>query len=291
MQSFSSLLKKPIIRILGFGTLLAVVLLIVLGPKMNSSTERRLVIGEDDFAHVLATWQKTWQRPPSRQELNQILNSYVRDEVLYQEAIKQELDKNNAMVKRSLIMQMTMLAESQAEQQAITEEDIQAYYALRQDQYQQEARISFVQLYFSKEKRGESAEADVKKAIRELNRREDDPTTVSGSGDIIMLESKYEQQLESQIDKHFGEGFAKQLVALPEGTWSGPVASSYGWHAVYITDKQEGQARPLEAVKAEIIREMEYEEKEAAKEQFFTELMQQYNIVYEGEVKKFMDAQ
>jgi hypothetical protein len=60
---------------------------------------------------------------------------------------------------------------------------------------------------------------------------------------------------------------------------------------VYITSITPESPAPLEAVKDEILREMEYEEKEAAKEQFYTELMRQYSIVYQGAAKDLMERE
>ena len=43
------------------------------------------------------------------------MENHVKEEVLYQEALKEGLDRNSAVVKRALITQMEMLAEGQGE--------------------------------------------------------------------------------------------------------------------------------------------------------------------------------
>lgn len=273
--------KHPVFHILIFGLLAGIIFLVLFGPKMPSTEDRRIVIGNADLAHVLASWTRTWQRPPTKEELKGVLQKYVMDEVVYQEALNQNMDDNNAAVKRSLIMQMDMLAASQGGGSEISEDDISAYYSLRKDQFQKLPTFSFSQVYFKQNRE----EKSVRAAIDQLNLNKTIPSEVKNVGDPLMLASDYSLQSTQQIDNTLGAGFSDQLNDLPLDQWSGPIKSSYGWHAIYLSEQKPASALPLEKVRNEIVREMEYEGKEAAREQFYTELLQQYEIVYEGEVK------
>ncbi|MDO6761294.1 peptidylprolyl isomerase [Tamlana sp. 2_MG-2023] len=284
-------MKKPIVHILIFGSLLALILLIVFGSKLPSQSDKRIIIDDSDFAQMLASWEKTWQRPPTKEEFNGILKSYVQDQVVYREALNQDLDKNNAMVKRSLIMQMDMLAESQGNAEGTSQEALEAYYELRKDKYLKPAEFSFYQIYFSTDKHGNNTEKIATNALNTIKNKQLTTENVSEFGDPIMLEHDYKDYNSTQINKVFGEGFSKTLENLDANTWSGPITSTYGKHLIYLSSKQAPTALPLEAVKDELLRDLQYEERNATKEQFFTELMQEYDVIYEGEIKSFLDAQ
>jgi peptidyl-prolyl cis-trans isomerase C len=280
-----SLFGKPWFQIILFGVLIGISLLLVFGPAAPSESDRKIVIDDSDVAQLIASWQSTWNRLPTREELNGILQNHVREEVLYQEALKQGLDQSNATVKRALITQMDVLAEGQGEQSEITEEDILAYYNLRKDQFISPSRISFKQVYF-----GQDTAQD---ALEELRERWNQSSTgfeqARLEGVTTMLPSVMEDRTSDQIDREFGEGFALELEGVEPGRWEGPVDSSFGWHLIYIDSLQHSSPLPLSAVRGAIFEQLQYEDKNAAKEQFYTELIQQYDITYKGLAKQIVD--
>ena len=93
----------------------------------------------------------------------------------------------------------------------------------------------------------------------------------------------------TQIDREFGDGFAARLETLTVGEWSGPVTSSFGWHLIHLDSLAPSSPLPLSAVRNEIYGQLEYEEKNAAKEQFYTELIQQYDVTYKGLAKQIVN--
>ncbi|KAB1067790.1 peptidyl-prolyl cis-trans isomerase [Tamlana haliotis] len=277
--------KHPIVHIIVFGLLLATILILVFGAKLPSQDDKRIIIGDDDFAHILASWEKTWQRQPTKAEFRKVLKSYVRDQVIYHEAKSQKLDENNGTVKRALITQMNMLAETQGTSEGITEADLKAYYELRKDKYLKPAEIAFSQIYF---KANSHSNKSIEKIKNLLNVKQTLPNHVSDVGDLTMLDSSYDNTPAEHIDNTLGENFSSKLLELPLKSWQGPIISAYGKHLVYVNQITPEAPKQLEAVKTELIRELKYEVKEASKDQFFTELMQQYEIIYTGELKKLV---
>ncbi len=146
------LLKRSWVHVLIAGALISGTWLLVFGPKLPSQDMQRVVITDDDVNYLVASWQKTWQRPPTKEELSTAVLNYVRDEILYREALNRNFDENNAMVRRSLVMQMNMIAEGQGRSSAIDDASIAAYYDLRKEKFMQPARVSFVQVYYNPEK-------------------------------------------------------------------------------------------------------------------------------------------
>ena len=280
--------KAPAVRVLVFGLLLALVLLIVFGPHRPSDHNRNIVVSDENLAHLMVSWQKTWQRLPTEEELMGLVRSHVRDEVMYREAVNRGMAENNATVRRALVLQMNMLAESQVEQSDLTEKEVQSFYNLRKDQYRLPAKISFHQVYLKEDNPALLSESKVQQILDLLNQN---PADFQQYGDVIMLEPSYALQTVDQINNQFGADFAQQLFEIEGSNWSGPVTSGFGSHLVRVVEKTEAIDAPLEQVWDEVVNELIYEEKQAAKEQFYTELLRQYNVSYQGTAKDLIEGE
>jgi peptidyl-prolyl cis-trans isomerase C len=280
------IIQTPIFRILVFGFLLALILLIIFGPDRPSNQNRRIVVSEENLAHLMVSWQKTWQRSPTREELLGLLQNHVRDEVLYREAVNRGMAENNMSVRRALVTQMNLLAESQVEQSKLTEKEVQSFYSLRKDQYRQEPMISFQQVYFKQENLAQLSAEDLQSMIAELDQ---DPEAYLEIGDPIMLPPLHKQQTPTQVGNQFGADFAEQLFETEGEGWTGPISSGFGSHLVKVLDKTDQVDAPLEQVWDQVVNDLLYEEKQAAKEQFYTELLRQYDVSYQGMVKQLVE--
>lgn len=283
-------LKNPIIHIILFGFLLAIVLLIVLGPPKSEGDNRRVVISNTDVAQVRGAWMRTWQREPTFEELRGQLQQYVREEVLYREALKREYDRDDQIVKRSLVRKMDFLAEGQVQAKNISDEEVRSYYALRRERYRVPEKVSFAHIYFSVDKRGENADQDITETIRLLSNRDINLSNISQYGDQFMLQNHYAEYSQQEIQNLFGEEFARQVFQLDTAKWQGPVYSGYGAHAVYIFNRIESDIPELTEVRTNIVMDMMFEEKQAAREQFYTEILRQYQIVYEGFAEELLSG-
>lgn len=278
--------KKPITQILIFGFLLAIILLIVFGPKLPSEDDNKVVIGDAVVAQLIANWQRTWNRMPTMQELRTVMDNHVREEILYREALNQNLDENNAVVRRGLIQQMNMLSESQGADKPITDEAIEAYYDLRKDRFFTKPAYTFTQIYFDVDTTMERLES-----IRnDLNRKNIPPDSKDLPGISSMLRKHFDKAPSTEINRVMGQEFSQQLNELELNAWTGPVRSGFGNHLIYISKKTSPEPIPIDLVRENIITELRYEEVNASKEQFFTELRQQYEVIYEGVAKDLIDG-
>ena len=155
-------------HMLGFGLLLALAILLAKGPPVDRADGGRVVFTEADLAHVRAAFERTWSRPPSAAELRKAFDHYVRDEVLYREALARGLDRDDPLVKMSLVNKITMLGTVAAENREPTDAELKAYFDLRSERYRIPASFDLMQVSLSRDKHGEQIDAVAAERLAQL---------------------------------------------------------------------------------------------------------------------------
>jgi len=82
------------------------------------------------------------------------IEQFVRQEVLYREALARGYDKDDPLVRRAMQQKMEFLGQAQAVQDTLTEQEIEAFYALRREQYRVPGAITFTHIYYNLDQRG-----------------------------------------------------------------------------------------------------------------------------------------
>jgi peptidyl-prolyl cis-trans isomerase C len=283
--------KSPIFHIALFGFLLGIVLIIVFGRSSPVDDSTRVVVTAGDMAQLRAGWSRTWQRDPTVAEMQGMLEKFVRDEVFFREAIRLGYDQGDPMVRNSMKLKMEFLGEAQAENTEPSLEEMQAYYAMRKDRYRVPAEVSFVHVYINTDKRGEQAATDALRVLDTLRAEDPDLRALSGYGDPLMLKTHYADQDEAKLVNSFGDIFAQQVLSLEPGTFQGPVESGYGLHLVKVYDRQEAYLPDIDVVASKIRRDMNLENRQAAKELFYTEILKNYQVEFDDSVRELAAQQ
>jgi hypothetical protein len=168
------LFKKPALHIVILGLIVAAAILIAKGPP-TADASRRVVVTGADLLQQRAAFMRTWQREPTADELRGALEQHIRQEVLYREALARDYDRDDLVVRRAMQQKMEFLAASQVMQEPPTEEEIEAFFALRQERYRLPAVVSFSQVYLSLDQRGAGAEQAAIDLLRRLRSEDPDP--------------------------------------------------------------------------------------------------------------------
>ena len=85
----------------------------------------------------------------------------------------------------------------------------------------------------------------------------------------------------SEIARLFGDAFATQLQHLEPGRWTGPIASGYGLHLVFVRERVDGRIPALAEVREAVQREWLAARRKAVNEQFYQRLRARYTVVVE----------
>jgi parvulin-like peptidyl-prolyl isomerase len=223
-------------------------------------------------------------------ELRGELEKFIREEVLYREALARGYDRDDIVVRRAMQRKMEFLGQAQVGAEPPTDEEIQAYFSLRGERYRVPTVMSFRQVYFSTESREDRTEQDAREALEEIRRVDPDSSQLSRWGDAVMLQSYYPDQTEQDVAALFGEAFTSAILQLEPGQWEGPVPSGYGLHLVRVDRREDSRIPEWTEVRGRVVTDMEYEARNAAKEQLFQEIAQQYQVIFDNDVRALVEG-
>lgn len=272
------LLREPLVHFLILGAGLFLLFSLVRTPD-NSQTDR-IVVSQGQVAQLVEGWTRTWQRPPTEEELQGLIDEFVREEVYYREALAMGLDRDDTIVRRRLQQKLEFITDDLVDAYDPTEEQLAAYLAEHPDVFRVPPRLSFRQIYFNLDRRGEQAVRDAETLLARLNEAKSDVDTTA-LGDSLMLPGDYDLISEPEVARLLGHEFASAVVDLPVGRWSGPVQSGFGLHLVLILEHQAGRLPELDEVRKMVDREWRTARRKEATEGFYQGLRKRYEISIE----------
>jgi hypothetical protein len=268
--------KEPIVQFLALGT--ALFLLHGLLRPPGAAPGGEIVVSDARAAALAATFARTWQRPPTRSELEALIDDHIRTEVLVREALALGLDRDDTIIRRRLRQKMEFLSEEQAAQTTPSARDLRAYLAAHPEQFRADPRISFRHLFLDPQKRGDALDADADELLRRLNSPSPaaDPT---GLGDpLVLVEPILTDMPRAEVAALLGGSFADRLVELTPGRWAGPIESGYGLHLVRVEELIPGELPPLERIRPQVEREWRAARSKEREEAFYRRLEGKYAI-------------
>ncbi|MBW2144072.1 MAG: peptidyl-prolyl cis-trans isomerase, partial [Deltaproteobacteria bacterium] len=226
-------------------------------------------------------WSKRWNRPPTETELRGRVESYIREEVYYREALALGLDKDDTILRRRLMQKMGFLSNDLAELNTPDESALNQYFIDHKDKYELPARVSFTHIYFSLDKRGAKAVEDAKNVLSGLN-----ALRAPEKGDSFMLEYNFVQETPFEVARLFGKGFTDQLFKLETNTWQGPIASGYGLHLVRISKKIAARMPELASVIDKVRTDWMFEQRQKMNKEIYERFKERYEILIEDMPKQ-----
>lgn len=271
-----SLLREPLLHFLLLGLALFA-LDAWLRPASKAEARNEIVVSEARIRSLAQNFSRTWQRPPTREELDGLVESFIREEVMVREALAMGLDRDDAIIRRRLQQKVEFVSEEAAALAPPTDEELRAYLATHADQFRGEPKVSFRQVYLDPRKRSTSLDADTRRLLDALN-RPNPPDSAKAGDRLLLLEPAYDSVSQSDIARLFGAEFAEAVTQLPVGRWAGPIASGYGVHLVRVDAMQPGFAPELDAVRPLVLREWSNARRQEASKAFYDKLRARYAI-------------
>ena len=202
----------------------------------------------------------------------------IEDEILYREALRLGLDKDDNIVRQRLIQKVLFLAEDLAGvSRAPTEEELRRFFEATREQWTRPARVRLIHVYAGPSHREElsalrpaaiAAEAAVPGEPPELGEAFPLPRTVVMTRD--------------ELAATYGAAFADAVFALAPGTWSEPIESKFGWHLVRALDRRDAGPATFEDVRSQLPLPYLVARKKQAAADFLRQAATRYRITVDG---------
>jgi len=294
-------LRSPLLHFLAGGAVLFVFVhatppAAVGGPRTPADS---VVITADEVAQMRATYTRETGLQPTAADEVALIEKVVEEELLYREAVARgldrndrsihnwlieqmrgladdanadeetlyaqaralELDRKDLVVRRILVQKMRLLASRAGEQDA-GDDELRAFYAEHQANYQQPDRVSLWQIFLGSRTHASGARPEAEQLVAELRSRPMDPADVVRRSDPFPLPPHLMSQSRPQLEKVFGPSLAAEIMRSDARTWIGPLTSPYGVHLVWIEAREAGGIPPFEAVRGRVL-EAWHEERRA----------------------------
>lgn len=221
--------------------------------------------------------QRRTGKQPDAKETQALVDAFLDEEVLFREAVRLQLDKGDALVRRRMVQKIELLAGDAAEVATVSEEEARAYLAAHPNLVVQPERFTFRHLFFSRDRRGAAAASDAEKALRELV-----PSTAAAKspprGDAFAMGDRLVGRTAQEVEAALGKELLSVLSRAAPGVWTGPVASPYGFHDLLLEARIAGGLPPLSQVRPRIEIAIRRERAEKAREAFVRQLRTRYRI-------------
>lgn len=272
------LLREPLVQFLLVGVALFGAWHIVRPADAARGPANRIVITEDDLKQMAFVWVSQGRPPPTAQQLQGLVETKVREEVLYREAIALGLDKDDTIVKRQLARKMDFLAEDLSKLEEPKPGELRTWYGDNKARFALPARATFRHLYFSPDRRGARARADAEGALAQVAGKPIEAAAAS-IGDPFMFQGFYGDRSFEVIAKEFGPPFARALAGVAPGAWAGPIESGYGWHLVFVDAMTPERVPDFDEIEAEVKTAWIEDNREQTRARLYESMRARYEIV------------
>ena len=264
-----ALAREPLVHFLVGGA--ALFLLYSVVAKPGADLPDRIVVSEDRVAMLARSFERTWMRQPTASELEGLIDDYVTEEVLYREALALGLDRDDLVVRRRMRLKMDFLNDGLAASEP-TEAELSTFLEANPAHFHLPLRLSFVQVFVNPE--SGSPEARAEDLLARLRAGE----APDALGDSTLLPQELSGATWSEVADTFGVRFADDVADASQGTWSGPLASSFGLHLVRLDALQPGRLPSLQEARAAVEREWRAEQRGEARERFYDTMRGRYDV-------------
>lgn len=282
-------LREPLVHFLLGGALLFLINGLIRDPGESDAysirvDEKALVqyfqFSEKAFDDRRAKAGLTAMSADERAELE---SNYIRDEILYREALAMGLDANDDVIRARLIQKMDyIILGIEGGEPSVSEAELQAYFDEHVEDYKRSPTISFTHVFFRNKDRGQvEANNLAQVTLSELRSKKVSFDAAAAYGERFYFYRNYIGRSSEFITSHFGSDMMKIVFddAAYLERWQGPYVTEYGAHLVLIRERNPARLPLLEEVAPEVLADLGRYKREQVKHQAVEALKNKYRIV------------
>ena len=270
------LFREPLIQFLILGVLLFLLTSYIWQHRNKQS--REIIVDNERIGMMVMNYKTQTGDLPNKQQLDAMIDNYIREEISYRKAKKIGLDKDDEIIRRRLSQKFIFLQTDLTEAAQPSDKDLEQFYTQHPELFQTAATVSFSHIYFSADNNTDNTAKQ--KALTVLQQlKNSNLQRAPEKGDRFPLQYDYTDQATVDIQQNFGDKpILQELFKAPLHTWIGPVRSGYGWHLIFISKRDSATEIPFGSIKEDVKTKWLEEMKAAQNEKVFDQLNEKYII-------------
>ncbi len=234
-------------------------MLLLAASALQGTDERHIQVSRDGLLDYIRQQSKDFEAGHAEARLAQadadkrreLVEAYVAEEALAREARRLGFDDRDYIIKRRLVQKMELMSQGFAAAEVrITPEAVRAHYDANPEAYEESARLTFAHVYIADAGAAEQAEV----LLTEINTNAAPFAHANRYGDRFPYHSAYVDRTATFVAGHFGEAFARTLLAAEENAqrWQGPIHSKHGLHLVLLTESKPAHLPAFEDIEPRV---------------------------------------
>lgn len=287
---FAKLINQPLFQFLLIGGFIFLLYNFTVNNNPDRENLKTVVVDKESLITFLQYRFKAFDRNKfenklnnmSEDELNNLIEDYIREEVLYREALGFGLDKNDNVIRRRLIQKIEFINEDAINNSLeINDEQLSEYFEKNKRSYVIDPFVTFTHVFFSNYKHGTGKANELaQNQLSILNNNEVPFSESVKYGDRFLYNTNYVESTPDHVANHFSNDMANKLFNLSpsETTWNGPFESPYGFHLVMLTKNEKEQYPELKDVYDEVKQDLTYELSKEQKDKAISQIIDNYEI-------------
>jgi peptidyl-prolyl cis-trans isomerase C len=254
--------QSPLVQFLLIGSVLFIAHEAVERIRDGQAIDR-IVITDATLEDLKLPHRQAFGRDPTDDELQALIREHIRREALVRDAVQQNVHMTDEAVRGRLIEVMEFFNHDGTPVPAPTEAELRRFIDAHPQRFRNPPRVTLTHVLFARDRHGAAAEGLAKALADKLRAAPAGGTTTpadplaaaagkasdgpTGSG----YGTTYYYRTEGQLAIHYGPAFARTVMGLAPGVWTGPIASDAGVHVVRVEERAaENEPFPAEVVEA-----------------------------------------
>ena len=143
---FISMLREPLVQFLLIGALLFAVERVV---AIQAEDPYEIIIDPDGLSRLVEVFTEGQGRPPSQEEVDELLVKWTQNEIFFREARAMGLDQGDEMMRSRLILKMRNVIFNRVVERPPEEEKLREWFELNRERYSIPERYTIERLRLS----------------------------------------------------------------------------------------------------------------------------------------------
>ena len=231
----------------------------------RQSNPKVITIGPEVIQEINTVYRNATGRDPSAADLKVLRERWLDNEVLYREGLALRVDQGDSSIRDRVIFKALNVMQANINLPPADEKSLRSYFDKNRLQYDEPARIDFLEAVLVGDKSPAAAQA----FVAALN--------AGSSGDKQSGLRVFKGRPRNTLVQSYGEEFSAALERLPVGVWH-VLSSKDGVHVVQLQATQAGALTPYETVKARVLQDWRDDTMQALRTNVVRELGKKYAV-------------